>query len=99
MIFKTEGSKGFMYESILYPVVVVCRKEFTYCCPRLSAGFLEQKLKLKWVCITSADGPMPSILLGSVSLCCYISELEKVIFKLNQYFVVKYCSVSIFVMF
>lgn len=99
VVFKIEGSKRFVYESILYPVVVVCRKKFTYFCPRLSLGFLENKLKLKWVCITSADGPMPSILLGSMSLCYHILGLEKVIFKLNLYFVVKYCNVSIFVMF
>lgn len=99
MIFKAEGNKGFMYETILCPVVMVHRKDFTYRCPGLSLGFLEKKLKLKWVCITSADGPMPSVFLGSVSLCYHILELGKVTFELNLYFLVKYCNVSILVLF
>lgn len=47
LIFKAGGNKEFMYESILCPVVVVRRKDFTSCCRRLSLGFLEYKLKLK----------------------------------------------------
>lgn len=46
VVFKIEGSKRFVYESILYPVVVVCRKKFTYFCPRLSLGFLENETKV-----------------------------------------------------
>lgn len=93
MIFKVEDNKEFMCESIFCPVVVVLRKDFTYCCPRASLCFFGNKFKLKCacMCISSAGGRKPSVSRGSMSLCYQILELGKIIFKLDLYFLVKYC--------
>ena len=61
-------------------LVVFLRKEFICCCPGVSLGFLENRLKTKlcvcihtYVCISSAGGPKPGILLV---LCLLVTRFQ-----------------------